>query len=397
MLPWLIKKHLKAKPFMRGLTKGEIALANTVFGGLIDYARVQIVQYPYVPWQTDEVLIAPNGFIFVHGRHYRDDFSSAGAMYERLFIHEMTHVLQYQQGICVLWHGAWLQSAYYLSGFRYNPYRYTFDENKNFWQYNIEQQGSICEDIWLGKIPNIVSPKQSKVVCPHDNCRQALVWVDCHQGINFCPHCQQSVLNQSSTSVGFIGFMGQMCARYGRWYLALALVWVLIWWLLTAGAGQTLAIVVAVLALAGVLGLFIWLDIKQRTFVHQKHISTAISQGVDSLTQVKDDDNIGMALEALTKMFGFVPPCPHCHSQRLHKDLYNHHYHCQNCQHTLMPNRCVSVLSNLAWVLYVLILAVLSLFISDVWVVGWLMLVLAIIIHFVSAYWHFSIPKWQQQ
>ena len=144
---------------MRALTKGEIALAKSVFGELIDYTKVKIINYPYIPWQTDDVFIAPNGFIFVGDRHYKDDFSQHGKRYQQIFIHEMTHVLQYQQGINVLWRGAILQSLYYLSFKKYNPYHYRFDERKSFWEYNIEQQGRIAEHIYLGIVPNVICEK----------------------------------------------------------------------------------------------------------------------------------------------------------------------------------------------------------------------------------------------
>lgn len=158
-LPWFIKKYQQNKPTIRPLTVGERQLAASVFGELMDYEQVRIVNYPYLPWQPADVLIAPNGFIFVNDKHYQDDYSQHSQRYGRLFIHEMTHVFQHQQGICVLLKGAWLQSLYYLSFCRYDPYHYTWDNNKSFWAYNIEQQGRICEDIYLGKIPNIVCPR----------------------------------------------------------------------------------------------------------------------------------------------------------------------------------------------------------------------------------------------
>lgn len=147
---------------MRPLTQGEIALAYPVFGELLDYDRVRIVNYPYVPWQSADVLIAPNGFIFVGDRHYRGDYSAESLSYQTLLIHELTHVLQYQQGVGVLWRGAMLQSLYYLSFYKYNPYRYRFDRQKSFWAYNIEQQGKIAEAIFLGQLPNIIQSSQNK-------------------------------------------------------------------------------------------------------------------------------------------------------------------------------------------------------------------------------------------
>lgn len=155
-LPYAIAKRQKHQLPIRALTDGEIILAQSVFGALIDYQKVRVVNYPYVPWQTDDVFIAPNGFIFVGDKHYQDDFSQHGTRYRQIFIHEMTHVLQYQQGVNVLLKGALLQLLYYLSFKKYNPYKYRFDEQKSFWAYNIEQQGRIAEHIFLGRCKNII-------------------------------------------------------------------------------------------------------------------------------------------------------------------------------------------------------------------------------------------------
>ncbi|WII95265.1 hypothetical protein LU276_09775 [Moraxella haemolytica] len=155
-IPYHFIKHKKDRIVMRHLTTGEITLAQSVFGDLIDYDKVKIIKYPYIPWQSDEVFIAPNGFIFVPDKHYKADFSVADKPYQQIFIHEMTHVLQHQYGYHVLLRGAWLQSLYYLSFKKYNPYHYVFDESKSFWDYNIEQQGKIAEHIYLGKCENII-------------------------------------------------------------------------------------------------------------------------------------------------------------------------------------------------------------------------------------------------
>lgn len=159
--PYHLARHQKGKIPIRPLTTHEVALAKSVFGELIDYEQVKIINYPYIPWQTDDVFIAPNGWIFVGARHYQEDFASCGQSYQQVFIHEMTHVLQYQQGVNVLWRGALLQSLYYLSFKLYNPYEYVFDKHKDFWDYNLEQQGRIAEHIFLGRIPNIIKRRSS--------------------------------------------------------------------------------------------------------------------------------------------------------------------------------------------------------------------------------------------
>lgn len=159
-VPWFIKKYQQHKPTMRPLTTGEMVMAQSVFGNKLNYQTVRVVNYPYVPWQTSDMFIAPNGWIFVGDRHYRTDYSTEDVLYQQVFIHELTHVLQHQQGINVLCRGAYLQSLYYLSCKKYNPYLYRFDPHKSFWAYNIEQQGKIAEAIFMGKLPNIItSPK----------------------------------------------------------------------------------------------------------------------------------------------------------------------------------------------------------------------------------------------
>ena len=107
--------------------------------------------------------MAPCGYIHVRNRHYLPDYSQANRSYQAIFIHEMAHILQHQHKINVLLHGAVLQTAYFLSFKRYNPYHYLLIEAKPFFAYNIEQQGEIAKDIFLKKIDNIIlnSPHRS--------------------------------------------------------------------------------------------------------------------------------------------------------------------------------------------------------------------------------------------
>lgn len=140
----------------RSLTLGEIILCRSIFGDLIDYKQVKIMNQPYLPWQHTYVFMAPKGNIHSKDSIYRDDYSKENINFQAVFIHEMTHVLQYQRKINVLLQGAILQSAYYLSFKNYNPYKYQLIKDKSFWSYNIEQQGDIARDIFLKKIPNII-------------------------------------------------------------------------------------------------------------------------------------------------------------------------------------------------------------------------------------------------
>ncbi|ANF83084.1 hypothetical protein A3K93_03470 [Acinetobacter sp. NCu2D-2] len=140
----------------RSLTSGEVQLCRQVFGDLIRYSDVYVMNHPYLPWQARDVIMAPSGFIHARAFHFKADYSKESLSYQALFIHEMAHILQYQKNINVLLKGALLQSAYFLSFKRYNPYAYTLEANKSYWDYNIEQQGDIARDIFLKKIPNII-------------------------------------------------------------------------------------------------------------------------------------------------------------------------------------------------------------------------------------------------
>ncbi|QMT36881.1 hypothetical protein H3L96_11365 [Neisseria wadsworthii] len=158
-LPWLVYKIWKSKQkklVVRGLTDNEVTLAKSVYGELIDYDKVTIINCPYLPWQPPGTFMAPNGCIFVNPEHYQNDYAAQNLNYQGIFIHEMAHVLQYQKGVNVLCLGAVLQTAYYLSFKRYNPYKYVLQKEKSFFQYNIEQQGDIARDIFFKRIPNIL-------------------------------------------------------------------------------------------------------------------------------------------------------------------------------------------------------------------------------------------------
>lgn len=157
MFWFFILQFLKLDRFQyRHLTQGEIALCQGVFANLIDYSKVLVMNHPYLPWQPKYMFMAPQGYIHVRHINYKLDFSRENLSYQAIFIHEMAHIYQHQQNIPVLLKGAFLQTAYFLSLQRYNPYKYTLKTGKKFFDYNIEQQGDIARDIFLNKIPNII-------------------------------------------------------------------------------------------------------------------------------------------------------------------------------------------------------------------------------------------------
>lgn len=159
LLTLFIFRHLKNYP-IRHLTAQEKLLAQMVFGDMLDCERPKIIATRYLPWQSCGIFMAPNGNIYVNPADYSENYALESKFMQGIFIHELTHVMQYQKGIHVLVKGALLQSAYYLSFKSYNPYKYTYHPDKAFSTYNIEQQGEIARDICSGKIPNIICSPQ---------------------------------------------------------------------------------------------------------------------------------------------------------------------------------------------------------------------------------------------
>ena len=133
----------------RPLTAGEESLARTVFADTIDYAAVRIHHRNYVFWQGAHYIITPNGHIYL-GRALRGltDFSAASLTMQGLFIHEMAHVWQHQQGINVLLRGG-LEQVRHFCGF--NQYRYRLEAGKALGRYKLEQQGEILRHYFLAQ------------------------------------------------------------------------------------------------------------------------------------------------------------------------------------------------------------------------------------------------------
>jgi hypothetical protein len=125
---------------MRPLTPGEVALARGMFGDAIDYDRVGIARRKWAFFQPRHVVMAPCGNIHFHpaGTLYRDDFAAASLADQGLFIHEMTHVWQHQQGIFLP-----------LARHPFCRYRYTCRPDRPFGRYGIEQQAEIVRHAFL--------------------------------------------------------------------------------------------------------------------------------------------------------------------------------------------------------------------------------------------------------
>lgn len=131
----------------RPLTIGEIDMCKPIFRYSIDYNKVRVHNREWLIFglQPDNTAMTPNGELYFNPKWFEADFSApknTSPLYpanilKAWFLHEMTHVWQYQLGYGVKWHG---MQRWKLD------YHYTLDPAKNLCDYNMEAQGNIIAD-----------------------------------------------------------------------------------------------------------------------------------------------------------------------------------------------------------------------------------------------------------
>ena len=118
-------------------------MARTVFGSAINYLEVKIHSEPHNPAQPDDSLIAPNGEIYAGSPAvYSADYSAMSLDWRAVFIHEMTHVWQWQTEF----------STFEMIISRLFDWRYDylpFIPGQAFEDYGNEQQADIVRDYYL--------------------------------------------------------------------------------------------------------------------------------------------------------------------------------------------------------------------------------------------------------
>ncbi len=124
----------------RSLTDAGIALAHSVFGDAIDYGRVRIFARKWWPFQHRQVAMAPDGNLWFSpkGTLYCNDFCERPLERQGLFIHEMTHVWQHQQGVNLI-----------LRRHPFCRYDYSLKPGWSLGQYGLEQQAEIVRHAFL--------------------------------------------------------------------------------------------------------------------------------------------------------------------------------------------------------------------------------------------------------
>ncbi len=140
------RKKKRNNRIERGLTLGEIALAKKMFGNSINYSLVSIHNYKYVFFQPSNSGMTPNGELYIHGA-YMADYSSAVPSLKAFFIHEMTHVYQYQLKILNPIAAAFGEIFEHMFNYS-DAYKYTLTEKSDLLDYDIEQQASMVEDYY---------------------------------------------------------------------------------------------------------------------------------------------------------------------------------------------------------------------------------------------------------
>lgn len=139
----------------RPLTEGEIAMARLVFKDSINYSSVRIHNEEYLPFgfQNDDTAMTPNGGMYFNPDRFKQDFSIEDKSSKIWFMHEMTHIWQYQLGYSVTWNGFWLAiTGGYIGGraYRIDPSDSpgSPDIQKDFSDFNMEQQARIIEEYY---------------------------------------------------------------------------------------------------------------------------------------------------------------------------------------------------------------------------------------------------------
>lgn len=142
----------------RQLTPGEIAMSRLIFKDSIDYSKVWVHLGGLVHTRTGNAM-TPAGEIYLPKDEYLNtpDYSEALGQDRHWFIHEMTHVWQYQMeaptgwfGIKQLCHGGYTSTVNSADSGKGELKAYSTDlsgadANKKFSDFTFEQQGRIIE------------------------------------------------------------------------------------------------------------------------------------------------------------------------------------------------------------------------------------------------------------
>lgn len=129
-------------PSGRPMTPREIALAGSIFGNAIDFDKVRIHKRKWWWFQPRKITMAPDGHLWFHPQSdlFCDDFCDRDLGLQGLFIHELVHVWQYQQGVFLP-----------LRRHPFCRYAYSLKPGWKLENYGIEQQAEIVRHVFMLK------------------------------------------------------------------------------------------------------------------------------------------------------------------------------------------------------------------------------------------------------
>lgn len=148
-------------PSGRPMTARETELARSVFRDAIDYDRVRIHKRKWWWFQPRKITMAPDGHLWFHPDSdlFCDDFCDRDLGLQGLFIHELVHVWQHQQGIFLP-----------LKRHPFCRYDYSLKPGWKLDRYGIEQQAEIVRHYFLlknkAKVPGAPPLAQYEGVLP---------------------------------------------------------------------------------------------------------------------------------------------------------------------------------------------------------------------------------------
>ncbi|PIT55234.1 hypothetical protein [Snodgrassella alvi] len=125
----------------RLLTPGEITMVTSLFKTAITVTSVRVYNDTCLPFQSKfGYAVTPRGAIYWPEGKFKEDYSIEIIRYMHWFMHEMTHVWQYQMGMCVICRG--------LISFAVE-YEYDLENGNLLSEYGMEQQASIIADYYI--------------------------------------------------------------------------------------------------------------------------------------------------------------------------------------------------------------------------------------------------------
>jgi hypothetical protein len=124
----------------RKLSADEIALGRSIFGDEIDWARVRVMQAPWLGFGA----MVPRGHTVVFSRWRAcEDFSCTSLGEQGWLIHELMHVWQAARGVFL--------AGAKLSALGKRAYVYEPKPGARLGDYNIERQAEIARHLFLAR------------------------------------------------------------------------------------------------------------------------------------------------------------------------------------------------------------------------------------------------------